>query len=884
LRYVNHAFAHAAYNSVSGGAMAARIHEGTEMACTPYRPDGGVVNKSWQPLTSSTAGWALAVGSGGTLLVNGKSTSIPVPDVPHAAHIVMSTRFLAVYTAEASGASERYRVWIVRPDGGSRELQWPALGNVPQTKSLFFAITGDALAFLIHFYGANQPESSAFPWQMALCLTDFDPNASTVTPLASWTETPATNTDTPGAQFDANGTWHMTLGSKQLNGAIEGGHLRALDTPTFDDLLSDGPTAATASPTVPVAIKNDGADCIAATVTRTLHFELVHSDLDIGLSKNEQRPIELRFTASDIDSWTESLTITPNAFGAAPLTIACKGTRRASKACCRVTLQHAFAEVIFGAQSSGPATSDASFLLTNEPAGGANDPLQISSFAASPHFTVVHTQPGLPATLQAGQTMSVTVRFTPDALGSHSEPVAVVCSPASASTTLDCSASARAPHVEIGFALASDASCSPLPLLDLGSIWVDRPGQIDAVIVNRGEVALRLTVAAPASGPFIWPALDLTLAPNQRAQLPVDLRAAGAGPLQATVKADGVFQDPVIGTVTKVATLSLSANADAMLADQLEPDDDWSLTLPQVNLPLPQVMGSVSTTFAQLSLHQRGDKDCFRLTYQSWPQDDYQLGGGSWGTGLGVVMTTSPAELAVTAIGETGTHAYDAGRAYRTHVALYPSDAPTSGVGPVARGDGAVRIKAPTLRFKDKTAYVVVTNPDYDGQGPLGYDIGFSYSSMVTVASDGKWTSVKYQLLRQYYMRIWLGDPPQDRLGQPVDEGQWLAGKEVVVADVKTFLNRHIAFVKEPEMTRTLAQALHQAPDHVLAAEYFGVGEMAQAAGLVTQARKFFRESAELYGRRGEHANEGRARMRMQALLGSEASLFQRGVSLEPGP
>jgi uncharacterized protein YjdB len=123
--------------------------------------------------------------------------------------------------------------------------------------------------------------------------------------------------------------------------------------------------------------------------------------------------ITVVFTPAGLGAATATLSITHNAFGS-PTIAALSGTGIAP-----VTLTPS--SLTFAAQKIGSSSESRQIGLTNHQPG----PLSISSIQTTGDFSQTNNCPLLPATLSAGASCSVTVKFTPTAAGTRTGQLSV---------------------------------------------------------------------------------------------------------------------------------------------------------------------------------------------------------------------------------------------------------------------------------------------------------------------------------------------------------------------------------------------------------------------------------------------------------------------------
>jgi len=159
--------------------------------------------------------------------------------------------------------------------------------------------------------------------------------------------------------------------------------------------------------------------------------------------------------------------------------------------------------------------------------------------------------------------------------------------------------------------------------------------------------------------------------------------------------------------------------------------------------------------------------------------------------------------------------------------------------------NGSFHLECPTLEFADKKLYAVMSNPDYSDQGPVEYDILFRYTPYRAILRcKAGVTKAEFVILKKYYDRIWLVDPPRGPAGNRVDVKAWVRGAAIMIYDVKGFIKNHRAMMSRPNILKGVQKTLAESPSAILASEWLSLAEAARAGGLFREAEKLYQESA----------------------------------------
>jgi N-acetylneuraminic acid mutarotase len=134
--------------------------------------------------------------------------------------------------------------------------------------------------------------------------------------------------------------------------------------------------------------------------------------------------------------------------------------------------------------------------------------------------------------------------------------------------------------------------------------------------------------------------------------------------------------------------------------------------------------------------------------------------------------------------------------------------------------------------------------------------------AVVPLIQGGSVTKIEFIKLQKYYDRIWLIAPPHEQPGQ---EAYWRHGAPIVIQDMKDFLRKHLAFMSQTKILEDLQMVSGESTNVILAAECFSLAQIAQSAGLVSEAAELYQQSSDRYAKAGQP--DKKAEM-LRALLG----------------
>ena len=185
-----------------------------------------------------------------------------------------------------------------------------------------------------------------------------------------------------------------------------------------------------------------------------------------------------------------------------------------------------------------------------------NDCLTINAIGNVPPFSVTATSIPLPASLNPGQMMTVTVTFSPSTIGVFGPTnLPITRTPAKGDSALVCRGTGRQPIRKIGFSATS---------LSFGKVPVGTPKILTLQIQNRGETDLNASLAAsPPGSPFQWSAFNGVLPYGGSQPLPITFTPIAEGSATATISVTS--NDPASPSAIALSGEGCIANADILV-------------------------------------------------------------------------------------------------------------------------------------------------------------------------------------------------------------------------------------------------------------------------------------------------------------------------------
>jgi len=637
---------------------------------------------------------------------------------------------------------------------------------------------------------------------------------------------------------------------------------------SFPPVVLDGPEDRTI--TVTGKIRNDAKDigCLEIKgIGNAGPFKVVTpSQYPKFIAPGGNSPLSISFSPTQEKPYAEDLPISADSVApSSDSVVHCTGSARKSNAQCKIS-GGTFPEVVIGANTTAVGT----FFITND---GGGDKLKVDSVSNDAPFSVTNPVPNYSRLLSKGDRMAVTVEFKPDAVGTVTRDLNVVCTPPNGDTKIRCTATARMPR--IGLTAAAPESFAT---------YCNHRKRVSITLRNTGEVPLAIDVTGTPENSFQRPPPPPIPANTQQA-FDLFVWCGSPGPFTVTLTIQGSFQakvdDKVISDTTS-CTVAINGTVSPMPADAIEPNDNFA-TATHVDLPMPRVWDPVSVSSTNLNLADNNcagtDKDCFALSFQCSSKDDTCTSDYPSTTriGMGVLVNYYPPILSIRTVLKPVTQ--EDGRPFTTSQKIFKSDTYNQSLFAETTA-GSFVIPCPSRRFPDKKLYIVLSNPDFFSQGPVEYDIFFTYEPSKVVCSGGVFTNVEFQKLHRYYEKIWLGNPPRDLAGKIVNERSWLRGARVVVTDLKTFIEKHLAFVSQPAVLSDLQKTLKQRPGAILAQEKLVLAQIARTAGLFREAEYLYEESVTGFARSGLAARQADALQGLRHLY-SENHLVAESARIE---
>ncbi len=553
-----------------------------------------------------------------------------------------------------------------------------------------------------------------------------------------------------------------------------------------------------------------------------------HPPFPFFIAPGKNLPLTISFSPLTLGDYDKPLPVTlAPADPTSDTEISCKGSARMSLANCAITGPSKNPEVIFGVNNTALCT----YAIKNS----GSDKLKVNSIGDNAPFSVVAPLPDYSRLLSNSNQIVVTVEYKPDGVGTVTKDLQVNCTPQNGDSLLHCTGTARMPAM----GLAAD------PPVSFTTYRYHRK-RVSVNLKNTGEVALTIDVTGTPSGSFQCSPVP-TIAPNCQQAFDVIVWSGALGPFSISLTILGTFQVQVGNTIISdktSCTVSINGMVSPMPPDRLEPNDDFLKATP-VDLPMPNLWTMVGKGYVGLSLDDHNsagnDEDWFAVSFQSSTQDDNSTSDSPTTNrlGMGILMNYYPPSLSIRSNAKP--EIQEDGRLFTRKLKIFKSDAYNRSL--FNSTDGEVFIPCPSRKFPDKKLYAVMCNPDFISQGPVEYDIRFEYEPARFVCSGGFFESIEFVKLHRYYEKIWLIDPPRDIAGKVVNEKAWLRGASVVIENVESFIDRHLVFISQPEVLRTLQKSLNQRPGAILACERFTLAQIARNAGLFRKAEQLYRQS-----------------------------------------
>lgn len=176
----------------------------------------------------------------------------------------------------------------------------------------------------------------------------------------------------------------------------------------------------------------------------------------------------------------------------------------------------------------------------------------------------------------------------------------------------------------------------------------------------------------------------------------------------------------------------------------------------------------------------------------------------------------------------------------------------------VARGSH-VSINNPTRSFPDKTFFVVIKNSDFASQGVFTYNISVKYcTAHQELKGSGSFyleaTDVKSILLRRYFDKINLSNPPHDsyvNIGDNLLQTMQIA---CAVEDTASLIRQTEKFLNEPANLGLIKSRVESVPQLAIAKELYNLAVIARSTGLIEDEERLYHSSSDLCSKYREGA------------------------------
>lgn len=112
------------------------------------------------------------------------------------------------------------------------------------------------------------------------------------------------------------------------------------------------------------------------------------------------------------------------------------------------------------------------------------------------------------------------------------------------------------------------------------------------------------------------------------------------------------------------------------------------------------------------------------------------------------------------------------------------------------------------------------------------------------------------------------GNPPVDIAEKVVNVEQWMKGHKVIIKDVAAFIERHLAFMSQPEILSALQKALKQSSAVILSEEKAILARLAVNIGLFKIAESLYNGSIAGFAKEGLKQKQATALQELRLLHG----------------
>jgi hypothetical protein len=168
----------------------------------------------------------------------------------------------------------------------------------------------------------------------------------------------------------------------------------------------------------------------------------------------------------------------------------------------------------------------------------------------------------------------------------------------------------------------------------------------------------------------------------------------------------------------------------------------------------------------------------------------------------------------------------------------------------VARGSH-VSINNPTRSFPDKTFFVVIKNSDFASQGAFTYSISVKYcTAHQELKGSGSFyleaTNVKSILLRRYFDKINLSNPPHDSYVNIGDNLLQTMQIVCTVEDTASLIRQTEKFLNEPANLGLIKSIVESVPQLAIAKELYNLAGIARSTDLIEDEERLYHSSSDL--------------------------------------
>ncbi|MBK8910128.1 MAG: choice-of-anchor D domain-containing protein [Chlorobi bacterium] len=372
---------------------------------------------------------------------------------------------------------------------------------------------------------APQPTVDAGP-SRSICAdssTVLSPMIAGRTPAAiQWTPSSSlscADCQNPTARPTATTTYRVTITDSSGCTAVDSVEVRVLrpqlstagviDFGTLDGCTSTRDTA--------ITLTNSGDAPMEITEARIAGTSFSVAGLPVVLAPGESRTITVRFSPQSSGSIAEEVELVGDQCGATA-----RITLRGEKQQSLVSISHGAME--FGLAASCQATPrDTVVVIRNN----GTAPATISPGVVSAPFSVA--SPNLPATIVAGDSLQLTVRYVPVAAGAFSDDLRLGYASGSCLDTLRLRLSGRVVTPEL----------APIGVIDFGTLTGCATSRDTTIMLRNGsEIELRVTRLYSSSGEYLVAPSSAVIPPGDSLAVTVSYRPSSSGSHSGTIEAE----------------------------------------------------------------------------------------------------------------------------------------------------------------------------------------------------------------------------------------------------------------------------------------------------------------------------------------------------------